>query len=567
MFRRVELRAAASAVLLIVLCPAAPRAYGDSPTCVAEEAKLVASDPEAGDNVGWEVAVFGDTVVVGVPHDDHSGLTWAGSVLVFVRSGSGWSEEAQLHASDAEAGDEFGTGVALSGDTLIIGAGSDDHSALTGPGSAYVFVRSGASWSEQAKLTASVPTNSAWFGSSVALDGNTAVVCARGASEGKGAAYVFVRDGTTWSQQKKLIASDGGVGFGASVALAGDTALVGADYDTHGGNSQAGSAYVFVRSGIHWTEQAKLIASDSEPWDYFGRSVDLEGNTALIGAEGGDNLGLGKYAGAAYVFVRSGSTWTEEAKLTPGFSEFGDHFGRSVSLSQDRALIGAYGVKIHTPPSMNNAGSAYVFTRLGTSWSEGGQLFASDPEGGAYFGYAVGLWNDTAAVGAFVDGAEDEGAAYVLGLSAAFGASKYCTAGTSASGCQVSLYACGNPSASAASGFDLQASAGEGDKDGLFFFGTNGRQANSWGNGSSFQCVVPPVIRTGTLPGTGTSGACNSSYSQDLNAHWCPSCPKPATNPGAGAVVQAQLWYRDPLSTSNQTTSLSDAIEFVVAPR
>jgi hypothetical protein len=137
----------------------------------------------------------------------------------------------------------------------------------------------------------------------------------------------------------------------------------------------------------------------------------------------------------------------------------------------------------------------------------------------------------------------------------------YCTAGTSASGCQASLSAVGTASATAASGFNLTATAVEGLKDGLFFFGTSGRQANTWGSGTSFQCVAPPVRRAGLLIGTGTVGACDGSFSQDLNARWT---AKPAQNPGAGAVVQAQLWYRDPFNTSNQTTSLSDALEFTV---
>ena len=140
----------------------------------------------------------------------------------------------------------------------------------------------------------------------------------------------------------------------------------------------------------------------------------------------------------------------------------------------------------------------------------------------------------------------------------------YCTAGTSASGCQALISASGVPSSTAPSGFFLEAASVEGSKDGLFFFGTNGRQANPWGNGTSFQCVVPPVSRAGQLIGSGTNGACDGSFSQDLNALWT---AKPAKNPGAGALVQSQLWYRDPLSTSNQTTSLSDALEFTVCPR
>jgi hypothetical protein len=142
-------------------------------------------------------------------------------------------------------------------------------------------------------------------------------------------------------------------------------------------------------------------------------------------------------------------------------------------------------------------------------------------------------------------------------------ATAYCTAGSSASGCKASLSAGGTPSATAVSGFDLLATDVEGQKDGLYFFGTNGRQANPWGNGTSFQCVVPPVKRGGLLVGSGTNGLCDGSFSQDLNARWT---AKPVQNPGAGAVVQAQLWYRDPFSTSNQTTSLSNAIEFLVAP-
>jgi hypothetical protein len=178
------------------------------------------------------------------------------------------------------------------------------------------------------------------------------------------------------------------------------------------------------------------------------------------------------------------------------------------------------------------------------------------------------LSGDTVVVGANLDDHSeqfDAGSAKVFRLSPAPPVA-YCTAGTSASGCQALLSATGTASATASSGFILTASTVEGQKDGLFFFGTNGQQANSWGNGTSYQCVVPPVVRAGTLSGTGTVGACDGSFAQDLNALWCSSCPKPAKNPGAGAVVQAQLWYRDPLSTSNQTTSLSDAIELVVAP-
>ncbi len=137
----------------------------------------------------------------------------------------------------------------------------------------------------------------------------------------------------------------------------------------------------------------------------------------------------------------------------------------------------------------------------------------------------------------------------------------YCTAGTSASGCQATLSSTGVPSATASSGFVVSATGVEGQKDGLFFFAENGRQANSWGSGTSFQCVVPPVKRTGLQSATGTTGACDGSFSQDVNAYLRAN---PQKDPGLGATVQMQLWYRDPQNTSNQTTSLSNALEFVI---
>ena len=143
----------------------------------------------------------------------------------------------------------------------------------------------------------------------------------------------------------------------------------------------------------------------------------------------------------------------------------------------------------------------------------------------------------------------------------------YCTAGTSASGCQPSLSSTGVASPTAGSGFVVTGSAMEGLKDGTFFFGQNGQQANPWGNGSSFQCVAPPVHRGGQLLGNGTNGVCNQVLSQDLNARWCTAgCPKPNHAPTPGVKLQVQLWYRDPNNTSNQTTSLTDALEVDVCP-
>ena len=205
----------------------------------------------------------------------------------------------------------------------------------------------------------------------------------------------------------------------------------------------------------------------------------------------------------------------------------------------------------------------------GFDWAFGGDLFATDVSADEIYRVdssgSKTLW---ATLPGAADVAYCNGALYVV--SALGGcykvtevAASYCTPGTTSSGCQATLSASGTASATAASGFFLMASSSEGNKDGLFFFGSNGRQANPWGNGTSLQCVIPPVKRAGLLSGSGTNGACDGSFSQDLNAHWNTF---PAKNPGSGATVQSQLWFRDPLNTSNRTTSLSDAVEFGVGP-
>jgi hypothetical protein len=321
------------------------------------------------------------------------------------------------------------------------------------------------------------------------------------------------------------------------------------------------SAYVFVRSGMNWSEQQKLTASDGG--DAFGWNVALEGDTAVIGAWADDPSGKNR-AGSAYVFTRSGNNWSEQQKLTASVPEEDAFFGDAVAVAGDLAVIGAY----HADHAGgNSAGSAYLFARSGTVWRELQELTASDAEPLQFFGAAVSLSGDSVVVGASGDdqaNAFNTGAAYVFRLSP--DPVSYCTAGTSASGCQALISATGTPSASAPSGFALHASAVEGEVDGLFFWGTSGRQASPWGNGTSFQCVVPPLLRGAMQAGGGTSGACDGSFTLDLNALWCSTCPKSHKNPGAGTVVQGQLWYVDPLSTSNQPTSLSDAIEFGVGP-
>jgi len=232
----------------------------------------------------------------------------------------------------------------LSGDTALLGAPSKVIGTAS-PGYAYVFVRSGTSWSQQAKLLASDGAADDQFGGSVAVSGNTALVGADRTGNKMGSVYAFVRSGTSWSQQAKLVASDGAAGnhFGGSVALSGDTTVVGA----YGDANNKGSAYVFVRSGTSWSEQAKLLASGGVVADYFGFSVGLNGDTAVIGALGV----LSK--GSAYAFVRSGASWSEQAKIPASDAKV--RFGVSVALSPGMALVGA------DNDGTTDPGAAYVF--------------------------------------------------------------------------------------------------------------------------------------------------------------------------------------------------------------
>jgi uncharacterized repeat protein (TIGR01451 family) len=385
-----------------------------SGTTWSQQQKLVAADGTAGDLFGAAVALSGDTAVVGAYFNDPPPGTNAGAAYVFVRSGTTWTQQQKLLASDEGPGDQFGYSVAIDGDTLAVGANSDDTAAGADVGAAYVFVRSGTTWTEQRKLLASDGAPFDNFGVSVSVSAETAVVGAYGDDVSTGSAYVFVRSGTVWSEQQKLVASDAAQGdiFGAAVSVSGDTVVVGApNHDTAGFN--AGSAYVFVRSGTIWTEQQKIEASNALVGDSFGASVSVSVDTAFVGANRATTPG-GQGAGSAYVFVRTGTIWTEQQVLRGSDSQASDFFGWSVSVSGDTAVVGAY---LDEVPAGQNAGSAYIFVRSGTVWTEQQKLVPSGGAAGDDFGWSVSVSGDTAVVGAYLDdipGQQDAGSAYVF---------------------------------------------------------------------------------------------------------------------------------------------------------
>ncbi len=344
---------------------------------VVQQAKLTAPDGTSSDDFGYAVAASGNTALVGAFGKNQ----FTGAAYVYINNSGVWSEQAKLTASDGTTFNNFGTTLALSGNTALVGAFENNGST----GAAYVFVRNGTTWTQQAKLTALNGQTSDEFGFSVALDGNTAVIGAPHSNSLAGAAYVFARSGTSWRQQTVLTATDGGSfdDFGAAVGLNGGIAAIGAR-----NHLARGAVYVFVQNGTTWPQQAKLTASDGALQDEFGDAIAVSGATVLVGSY--NNLaGLG----AAYAFVQNGIAWTQQAKITALGGLALNNFGAAVALSGDVAIIGA-------PFQAGSFGSAYLFIRSAATWVEQAKISAADGTLLDQFGSATAFSGNTAIVGA-----------------------------------------------------------------------------------------------------------------------------------------------------------------------
>lgn len=362
---------------------------------VIRNLKLVPGDGAANDRFGATVAIANGHAVVGAFWDDDNGAD-SGSAYIFHQSGADWGQQQKLVASDGAAGDQFGRTVAISGDFALIGAAQNDGNG-SDAGAAYIFHYDGNTWVEQQKLVASDGAASDYFGAAVAIFGNYALIAATGdddKGDAAGAAYLFHFDGSTWSEQQKIVASDGVANhkFGFSLQLGANHAIVGATGDSAKGSS-AGAAYLFQFTGSAWQEMQKLTASDGAQLDYFGWSVAIFGNTALIGARGDDDAG--SYSGSAYIFRYNGTEWLELQKLTASDAGSSDYFGTAVSLSGRYAVIGASG----DGSSTVSKGSAYIFSLEGESWVQREKKKASDGVGGD-FGSAVANDGNSVIIGA-----------------------------------------------------------------------------------------------------------------------------------------------------------------------
>jgi hypothetical protein len=377
-------------------------------------AKLLASDGAEDDRFGCSVSVSGDVAVVGAYYHDENGED-SGSAYVYRYDGLDWVEEAELLASDGESDDWFGYSVAVSGDVAVIGACQDDCPGFRS-GSAYVYRFDGESWHQEARLSASDGAPADYFGLSVAISGDVVVIGAiwnDDNGDDAGAAYVYRYDGSGWTKEAKLLATYGAAGdeFGCAVSVCDDVAVIGAHH-----HAAIGCANVYRFDGRNWIEEGTLRALDAGEGDEFGHSVSISGDVALIGAHGDDDNGA--QSGSSYVFAFDGDAWVEEAKLRASDGAQDDCFGHSVSISGDLALIGAHG----DDDNGSRSGSSYVFAFDGDTWAEKVKVRASDAAEGDALGGAVSVSGDVAVIGATQDddNGDASGSAYIFAPSGTF---------------------------------------------------------------------------------------------------------------------------------------------------
>ena len=378
--------------------------------------KVLADDGMTGSEFGEACDVSGNSAILASWKHARLGND-AGAAYVFEYLGASWIETALLVASDGSPGDLFGTSVKIDGATAISASVFDDDNGADS-GSAYIFEKQSGAWTQTAKLLASDGAPGDQFGFFTALSGNTAVVTANldddlGANSGS--AYVFEKQGGWWLQTAKLLASDGAPGdqFGYSSSMSGTTVVISSVFDDDRGQD-SGSAYVFDKQGSSWVQTAKLRANDGAAFDAFGISVSIDSTRIIAGAMLDDDLGAN--SGSAYAFEKQGSSWLQTAKLRANDGAARDKFGIGVSISGTTAVIGAN----HDDDKGTDSGSAYVFRDTGPSWTQTAKLLARDGAAFDDFGFQVAIGGDTALVGARLDDdlGDASGGAYFYSVTA-----------------------------------------------------------------------------------------------------------------------------------------------------
>lgn len=356
-----------------------------------QEQQITADDGASNAEFGVAVALHGTTAMVGAQQATIGANEDQGAVYVFDQSGGEWTQSQKLVSDDGAAFDTFGDAVVFEGDTAIVGAYAATVNDFPYQGAAYVFTRSNGTWTQSQKLAPDDGTDFNYFGYSLALEGDTALIGA----DLLGAVYVFRRSDGTWTQSQKLTGSDEGPSdvFGYSVLVQGSTAFVGA----YGNNGFQGAVYIFTESGGTWTETQKLTADDGASNTYFGYAIAVSGTNLLVGAWG-SNPGGNDTQGAAYVFTESDGTWTQTQKLVSDDGAPFDKFGHSVAIDGTRAVIGADGVDAGQGGAQ---GAVYIFDESGGAWTQSQKLLASDGTHNDQLGFPVALDGTRALAGAW----------------------------------------------------------------------------------------------------------------------------------------------------------------------
>lgn len=516
-------------------------------------------DAAVGDYFGQSVATDDDIILVGAEEDSMMG-TNAGAAYFFVRNGTSWDLQGKVAGSDTDEWDRFGFSAAIDDGTAVVGANwwSGQY------GRAYVFVRNGNNWTQQGPPLSPSDLDSFWhFAESLAIQGDRIVVGATqpgwpmSFTQDHGAAYVFERTGQAWSETAILRASDG-IDYdhlGRSVAVDGDTIVAGATgVNLVIGEYDYGAAYVFTYDGSTWNEAAKLMANDGSENQVFGSSVDLEGETLVVGAPGDNENGF--FSGAVYVYTGGGTTWIEAAKLTPSDGAEYARFGASVDLDGDRLLIGApeYDYQESGP------GAAYVFRRSGSTWVEQAKLVPSNGQDADHFGGDVAMFaEERAVVGAPFGDPQfwlpSAGAAYVYVLLNSV--SNYCETSPNSVGDGTLISASGTLGI-AANDAALQVVGAPANQFGVFYYGA-GQTQMPFGNGLA--CVGGSgVYRLNPSILTGTDGTTSRTIGFTE--------PPASAGPGqihAGSSWNFQFWYRDPAG-GGAFFNLSDAVRLTFGP-
>ncbi|MEE4329742.1 MAG: Ig-like domain-containing protein, partial [Wenzhouxiangella sp.] len=366
------------------------------------------------DRFGFAVALEGDRALVGAELDDDGGVD-AGSAYIFDFDGVAWNLTQKLIAADAEPGDRFGYSVALSGNRAVIGAPREDQVDID-TGAAYVFEFDGLEWTQTAKLTPIDGGQGDFFGDAVGIADTRVLIGSPGntpATSNSGAVYVYEFVGSSLDYKEKLVLpppmdpTPGGRFFGTSISIEGNRALIGASFDSTAAPS-AGAAFVFEHNGSNWIERAQLLASDAANGDTFGSAVSLSGNRALVGAALADRFGQSN-TGTAYIFEFDGLGWSQTEQLLDPALGGSDGFALAVSLAGERALIGA-------PFGADAARGVYLFEFDGATWNSAPQQLVAAPSTDIEFGRSVSISGDRYLIGAPGDDERgtNAGAAYIF---------------------------------------------------------------------------------------------------------------------------------------------------------